>query len=302
MKRFLCNVAILLVVLGMSNICNALTPDEIIKLKEAGLSEETIRELIRQEGTKSASNIEQPQTQESQPKCPDCHGTGYVSCYVCNGTGGFECSKCEGKGSFTCVGCRGKGYMQVWDSYWKRYENGPACLICDTKGHKICSECNGIGEEICKECNSSGRNICTTCSGGSYSEITIPSSQGIGYLEITITRENTRDSFWNSGYYAPSAVTLFIDDKEIERIMGRGQVRIFKFSRLSLPAGFHEMTLKYYYSGTDSTRTDEIMRVSIQQDKTTIINHDRYNNERFYERQRNIFRTLKEFGGHSTVR
>ena len=56
-------------------------------------------------------------TEDGKFTCPNCHGTGVVTCSICNGKGksasGEPCSICHGQGRVQCPECSGNGNKQM---------------------------------------------------------------------------------------------------------------------------------------------------------------------------------------------
>lgn len=77
--------------------------------------------------------------QKHDEVCPQCKGTGRVTCRGCNGSG-----------RQTCSGCQGKGYNPYSS---KRTD----CSICNGKGTIRCRTCYGNTTLSCNRCQGRGR-------------------------------------------------------------------------------------------------------------------------------------------------
>lgn len=78
-----------------------------------------------------------------------------VSCGECGGRGSIKCSGCDGHGSVACKACRGSGIL-------------PVCQLCDGEGLKKCSDCKGTGKKkavVCSGCGGCGSILCRSCMG-----------------------------------------------------------------------------------------------------------------------------------------
>ncbi|MCK5832389.1 hypothetical protein KAH81_01840 [bacterium] len=87
-----------------------------------------------------------PSGGSSQYPCPNCNGTGVVTCWGCDGTG-YEWQ------SEACPDCNGTGLI--------------GCATCDSLGYLVCPDCAGTGGTaiMCDSCLGTGIYGCAICAG-----------------------------------------------------------------------------------------------------------------------------------------
>lgn len=94
-------------------------------------------------------------TEECDPVCDGCRGTGV--CVHCNMTGRINdnlCHYCFGN-PYDCGGCHGSGICPTCQGTgWKTYY----CGRCDNDGYKTCTGCVGSGVRVCDNCAGVGHN------------------------------------------------------------------------------------------------------------------------------------------------
>lgn len=98
---------------------------------------------------------------EKKWNCPDCGGTGVITCSSCDGIGEDYANR------HPCTECCGCGYtVKVYEGC----NDKGGCEICDGTGELEveCDECGGEGRvaDPCSNCGGVGYiETCTRCSG-----------------------------------------------------------------------------------------------------------------------------------------
>jgi len=100
-----------------------------------------------------------PKAKGGSLPCPNCGGTGVITCYGCDGTGyeyvepGVICDSCGGDGVLGCHTCDSIGYF-VCPDCGGTGGNALDCDSCMGSGIYGCAECYGTG--VCPECGGTG--------------------------------------------------------------------------------------------------------------------------------------------------